>query len=262
MIKALIADDEPLARARLCRLLEAASGVVVDWTCTHGEEVLDVVQHQAVDVAFLDVEMPGLSGLEVARTLQASSTHVVFVTAFETYAVEAFAVEAVAYLVKPFGQQQVLEVVARVEKAHRMQQDAALGDAARRALTQGEPLHAERPGRLAVRQGKGYRLVEIADIEWIESAGNYVRIHVGGQVFLHDATMQQMQGHLKARPFVRIHRSTMVNVAHIAELQPLFRGEYAVIMRRGTQLKLTRSYRASLAILLGNADRPARSPSE
>lgn len=250
MMQTMIVDDEPLARSRLQRFLADEPDMEVAWVCQDGLEAVEVLQRESVDVLFLDVQMPGLDGFGVLEAIEECRWPLtVFVTAYVQHAVQAFDVQALAYLVKPFDQATFANVVDRVRKQRALHDEAAFAAHVRALLSTAEkPTY---PQRLTVRQGKTMIPLAIEAIDWIEASGNYVTLHIGSTAYLYAATMQHMEQILDPDQFCRVHRSTIVNVARIRTLHPLFRGEYALTLMDGTSLKLTRSYRDKLQVLLG-----------
>ncbi len=242
-IRTLIVDDEPPGRQRLRALLEADPDVEVVGECADGAEALAALRAQPCDLVFLDVEMPGVSGLEVARRLGPDRLPaVVFVTAHRDYALPAFEVRAVDFLLKPFDR-------ARFQKTMQWAKEQLAREAEPEAAKpSGKPLE-----RLTIKSGGRIYFVKAEDIDWVEAAGNYLRLHAGGQTHLLRETMNGLEGRLDPERFWRIHRSTIVNVDRVQELQPLFHGDYAVILHDGTQLTLSRSYRSSLPRYFGEA---------
>jgi two-component system LytT family response regulator len=241
-IRTLIVDDEPLGRRRLRELLEDDPDVTVVGECADGAEALAALRARPCDLVFLDVEMPGLSGLEVARQLGSRPLPaIVFVTAHANYALPAFEVRAVDFLLKPFDR-------ARFQKTMEWAKDqlARGGEAPPRPA--GKPLE-----RITIKSGGRIYFVKAEDIDWVEAAGNYLRLHVGAETHLLRETLGNLEARLDPNRFWRIHRSTVVNVDRVQELQPLFHGDYAVILRDGTQLTLSRSYRTTLPRFFGEA---------
>jgi two-component system LytT family response regulator len=239
-IRTLIVDDEPLGRQRLRGLLDADPDVEVVGECADGAEALAALRSEPCDLVFLDVEMPGLSGLDVARRLGPQRLPaIVFVTAHRDYALPAFEVRAVDFLLKPFDRARFQQTMGWAKE-----QLAREGDAAARPA--GKPLE-----RVTIKSGGRIYFVKAEDIDWVEAAGNYLRLHSGGQTHLLRETLSNLAARLDPERFWRIHRSTLVNVDRVQELQPLFHGDYAVILRDGTQLTLSRSYRASLPRYFG-----------
>jgi len=243
-IDAVIVDDEKLSRQRIRRLLEAHSEVQVVAECRNGYEAVKVVQEQKPDLLFLDIEMPEIDGFAVIEMLRDMRTmpHVVFITAFDKYAVRAFEVHAVDYLLKPVSSERLAEAVVH---AH-----TAAGN--REALTGLlRDLTGQRLKRFTVHASDRIYFVPFADVDWIEAAGNYVRLRAGGESHLVRSTMHAMEELLADSPFVRIHRSTIVNVDRIKELRPTFAGDYVVILRSQERLTLSRTYRAAFERITG-----------
>lgn len=251
MLRTMIVDDEPLARQRLQRFLSTAADIDLRWVCGDGAAAVTILQQEQVDLLFLDVQMPGLDGFGVLAALEEKRLpHIVFVTAYAQYAVQAFEVHAVDYLVKPFGEDAFSRVLAHVRAHWQVHEQAALV-AKVQQLFPAWLATSPYPQRISVREAKAFTVIETADIDWIEGAGNYVTLHVGRASYLHTATLQEMTRQLDPAHFCRIHRSTIVNIHRVAKLVPLFRGAYAVTLKDGTSLKLSRSYRQHLPVLLG-----------
>jgi two-component system, LytTR family, response regulator len=259
-IRALIVDDEPLARRKIRRLLRAAPDVVVAGECGTGPDAVAAIRALAPDLVFLDVQMPGLDGFGVLDALPPGrAPAVVFTTAYDEYAVRAFEVRALDYLVKPFARARFEEALRRARAAlHDRPAGAAGADPRVAALL--EELRAElraeraRPERLVAREDGRIRLVPLADVAWIEAAGNHARVHTaGGGTHLLRESMAALEARLDPRRFVRVHRSAIVSVAHVRELQPWFRGDLVVLLRDGTRLTLSRTHRERLREALGES---------
>lgn len=238
-IDAVIVDDERLARQRIRRFLSDQAEVRVVAECGNGYEAIRAVQELEPDLLFLDIEMPEVDGFAVIDAVRdmARVPYVVFVTAFDKYAVRAFQVRAIDYLLKPVERERLAESVARARGtiAERADHRATLA-----ALL--EDLSPNRARRFTVRGTDRIYFVPYADVDWIEAAGNYVRLHAGKETHLIRTTMQS----LGATPFVRIHRSVMVNAERVKELMPTFSGDYVVVLRNGERVTLSRTYRAAL----------------
>ena len=247
-IRALVADDEPLARARVVSLLKGESDIEVVRECATGEEARAAIEQGNLDLLFLDIQMPEVTGLDLARTIQANGMPaVVFVTAYDQYALRAFEVHALDYLLKPFSSDRFRAALghAREHLAKRRVAPAPGDDAARGGAELG------RRNRLMVKSGGRIHFVRTGDIDWCEAAGNYVRMHVGQQEHLVRDTMAHLESQLDTQQFMRIHRSTIVNVDRIQEMQSSFNGEYVVLLRNGTRLTLSRGYRDAIQARLG-----------
>ena len=262
-IRTLIVDDEPAAREGLRHLLAGDREVVLAGVCANGREAAAAIAAGAPDLVFLDVQMPELDGFGVLRRLdRASLPAVVFVTAHEQYALRAFEVHAVDYLLKPFSDERFREAL---ERAKLQVRQGRLSELSWKLLALIQGYAPEQPAvpvrrigpkyleRLVIKSGGRVTLLRVAEIEWIDAEGDYVRIHVGKQWHLLRETMKRLEAQLDPARFVRIHRSTIVNLECVKELQPFFRGEYVVVLHNGTTLKLSRGYREHLEAKLGRA---------
>jgi len=251
-IRALIVDDEPLARERMRTLLGAESDVDVVGEARDGVEAVEAILSQSPDLVFLDVHMPKLDGFEVIQTVGLDRMPpVVFVTAYDQHALRAFEVQALDYLLKPFDGDRFQSALKRVRRQIDSQES---GDLGRRLLALVRDLKSERPqrsDRLVVKSGGRLFFLRADEIDWIEAAGNYVRLHVGAEGHLLRETMNSIESRLNPETFFRIHRSHIVNIERIKELQPWFNGEYVVILRNGARLTLSRGYREKLQEKLG-----------
>lgn len=252
-IRVLLADDEPLARERLRSLLELEPGLELIGECSDGAAAVAAIRKESPDLVFLDVQMPELDGFGVLAQLGGEKLPaVVFVTAHDEFALKAFEVHAVDYLLKPFDKTRLKTAVRRAVEQIRHNQTGELSSKLTALLAEVRP--ADKPRRLerfAVKSSGRVLFVKVEEIDWVEAADNYVSLHVGSEEHLHRETMAALEEQLPPGKFMRISRSTIVNVDRIKELQPLFHGEYAVILRNGTRLTLSRSYREKLDQLMG-----------
>lgn len=245
-IRTLVVDDEPLARERLTSLLSAEPDMEVVGQCRDGEEAVKGIIEQSPDLVFLDVQMPAMNGFEVIEAVGSERMPlVIFVTAYDQHALKAFQVRALDYVLKPFDRERFQEAVQRA-RAH-IQRDET-GDLGRRLLALVKDLRRDQPktDRLVVKSGGRLFFLRTDEIDWIEAAGNYVRLHVGTTSHLLRETMNAIEGRLDPEKFFRIHRSRIVNMERIQEMQPWLNGEYAVVLRTGTRLTLSRGYREKL----------------
>ena len=250
-IRALLADDEPLARQRLRMLLQDADWLEVIGEAKDGASTVAAIEKLQPDLVFLDIEMPNGSGFDVIDTVGASKMpFVIFVTAYDKYALKAFDVHAVDYLLKPFDRERFHEALAR---AKGQLERVTSGELERRLLQLVQDLTPvqQRLERFVIKSGGRVFFVPTAEIDWIEAAGNYVKLHVGTDEHLFRETMNAIEAKLNPDAFYRIHRSHMVNVERIRELQPWFNGEYVVFLKNGTQLTLSRGYREKLQERIG-----------
>jgi len=238
----VIADDEPLPRRRLRRLLQAAPNIEIVEECSDGDMALAAIRRHEPDIVFLDVQMPGRDGFDVLRALGSERLPVViFVTAFNEFALAAFEAQAVDYLLKPFGEERVQQALERAgaflcgaaaQKKLRNQFAGLIRTMA--APTSAPCLFVKRDDRVIVLQPR--------EVDWIEAFGDYVRIHVGGESHLMRATISDMERRLKAEGFARIHRSRLVNVSRIKELRALSRGVSIVLLKNGAELEASFSF--------------------
>jgi two-component system, LytTR family, response regulator len=245
-IRALIVDDEPLAREWVRSAVAEDPELEVLGECGNGFEAAETIRRLKPDLVFLDVQMPGLDGFGVLEALSPEEIPaVVFVTAFDQYAVRAFEAQAVDYLMKPFSKERVEEAVRRVRE---LVKGRSLDDFRESISRLVEKIRRDRsfPEWVLLKaEGKNV-FVKVRDIDWIESSRNNVRIHVGPTIYLLHETTSAIASRLDPRKFLRIHRSSIVNIERIKELHPWFNGDYAVVLRDGTQLTLSSSYRDRL----------------
>ncbi len=244
-IRALIVDDEPLARQRIRHLLDDEPDFAVCGEAGNGLEAVPLIESLQPDLVFLDIQMPALDGFGVIEAIGAERMPAtLFVTAFDVHAVKAFEVHAMDYLLKPFDRERFRRAIGWA-RAH----PQVLAQAQTRftaVLAALEPARA-RPDRCLVKHGERWLLVKPAAIEWIDAQDNYVRLHVAGATHLLRHTMASMLERLDPAQFKRIHRSAIVNLDFIGELQPWSGGDVVVIMQDGTRLTLSRTYRDQFA---------------
>ena len=250
-IQALIVDDEPLARERLRKLLKDESEIEVIGECADGREAVATIQQQRPDLVFLDVQMPELDGFGVLKEIQGERMPaVIFVTAHDKFALRAFEVHAVDYLLKPFDRERFQTALRRALDQIKHHQTGELSQRLTALLAEVKPA-AKHLERLPIKSSGKVIFLKTDEIDWIEAADNYVSLHVGAEAHLHRETMSALAEQLAPQKFLRISRSTIVNVERIKELQPLFHGEYVVILRNGAKLTLSRNYRDALHQLMG-----------
>jgi two-component system LytT family response regulator len=252
-IQALIVDDERLARKRIRSLLKNERDVEVVGECADGAEALAAIRKQSPDLVFLDVQMPEMDGFQVLQEVGGDRMPaVVFVTAYDKYALRAFEVHALDYLLKPFDEDRFGEALRRAKE---QVLGGSNGELHGRLIALIEHLRSgERyVDRLLVKASGRVLFLKTEDIDWIEAAGNYVRLHVGRESHLLRETMNTIETKLDPAHFLRIHRSTIVNLDRIKEMQPWFSGEYVVLLKDGTELRLSRGYRDKFDERLGEA---------
>ena len=245
-MKVVIADDEPLARERIASLLASEPDMEIVAQARDGEEALTAIHNLSPDLVFLDIQMPQMDGFEVIEAVGTDRMpSIIFVTAYDQHALKAFEVRALDYLLKPFDRERFTDALQR---ARRQIERDETGDLGRRLLALVKDLRPNQPrsDRLVVKSGGRLFFLRVDEIDWIEAAGNYVRLHVGQATHLLRETMNSIEARLDPEKFFRIHRSRIVNMERIQELQPWLNGEYAVLLQTGTRLTLSRGYREKL----------------
>jgi two-component system LytT family response regulator len=257
-LSAIIVDDEQLARRGLSVRLRQLPSVNVVAECCNGSEALAAVAQHSPDLLFLDIQMPGMDGFEVVEKLQGDDMPmVVFVTAYNEYAVDAFKVHAIDYVLKPIEDERLEEAVQRAVQ-HREQEASSAGKeklvrlimsmtgesaAGIEALAEGNGDSPRWPEKITVKDGSDIQFIRVRDIQWVDAAGDYMCIHAAGKTHIMRITMKQLEGMLNPAVFLRVHRSTIVNTACITGAQTLDNGEFLLNLEGGTQLKVSRSYR-------------------
>ena len=252
-LRTVVADDEPLARQKLRILLNEESGINVVAECANGGEAIRALRDYRPDLLFLDVQMPDMDGFEVLKAFSEDEMPlVIFTTAYDQYALKAFEAHALDYLLKPFDQERLHHAIERARNALMQAGDPALTKRLMAFLSGGKPEpQAER--RLVIKAGGRVVFLDASEIEWVEAAGNYVRMHTGKESYILRGSIGRLAEKLDPDQFVRIHRSTLVNVNSIRELQPCNSGEFMVILRNGKELSCSRGYRSGLQSLIENA---------
>ena len=241
-IRALIVDDEALARERVRTLLSASPGVTVVGECTGGREAVEAIVDQAPNLVFLDVQMPDLDGFQVLEAV--SDEHlpaVVFVTAYDEYALRAFDVHAVDYLLKPIEPERFAKTLARVRDTLGDKSDGRLEALLDALATRDLPLD-----RLVIRTRGKVSFLKPSEIDWVEADGKHVKLHTGRETHVVRQQLQRLEPRLAAHGFVRVHRSAIVNVDRIKELEPWFHGEYVVHLKDGTKLTSSAAHSEAL----------------
>jgi two-component system LytT family response regulator len=250
--RAIVADDEALARERLRQLLARHPGWSVVAECRHGAEAVEAILDQQPDVVFLDIRMPGLDGLEVAEAVsdddERSGPAIVFVTAYDEFALRAFDLSAVDYLLKPIDRERFDRAIARLEARLATGQTGARADVG--ALLDGlRPANAY-VHRFLVRSPRGYYFVRAEDVEWVEAEGNYAALHAGGRRHLVRQTMKTLETRLDPATFARVHRSAIVNTNRLARAESLGHGEYRLHLASGAHVDTSRAYSGRVHELL------------
>ena len=264
-LRVLIVDDEPLARANLRELLEDESDLVIVGECGNGADAVTRISSDEPDLVLLDIQMPEIDGFGVLRAIGTEHMPaVIFVTASDAHAVRAFEVHAVDYVLKPVDRDRLVEAIGRAKRRLGETPDRDEESEARSRLAAlvaevsaavATTAGAARGGvsRLAIKGDGRVIFVRTADVDWIEAMDNYVRLHVGRDTHLMRETLTHLEARLPAQSFLRIHRSTIVNVERIREVQPWFAGDYVLILGDGTKLTTGRRYRAAVQALLDRA---------
>lgn len=251
-MRMLVVDDEPLAREKIRDLVKHDPELKIVGECGNGLEALAAIQELRPDLLLLDVQMPEVGGFGVLEALKDEVIPlVIFVTAYDQYAVRAFEFHALDYLLKPFDRERFEAAMGRAKNQFRREQNGSLDQ---RILALLEQLKAETKyvERLVVKTGGRVFFLETKEIDWIEAEGNYVNIHTPKKSFLLRETLSNLEAQLDPKQFVRIHRSSIVRIDRIQELQTWSHGEYRVILHGGAELTLSRNYRDNLQNLLGN----------
>lgn len=256
-MRTLIVDDEPLARRGLRVLLQRTDDVEVVAECRNGREATEAITRIAPDLVFLDIQMPGKTGFEVIAEIEESKCpYIIFVTAFDKFALQAFDVRALDYLLKPINEERVHAALSRARTALSNTRDDSLIRRFLQVALEMRPSHSNNGvttgiDRLPVKANGKVMVVRVVDIDWIEADHDYVTLHVGEKSWLLRETIAHIEVQLALSGFVRIHRSALVNVDRVRELRPRSKGEFDVVLANGTQLKMTRNYRAAVERLVG-----------
>jgi len=241
-MRALIVDDEAPARDKLRRWLGEHADIAVAGESADGLAAAAAIAALKPDVAFLDIQMPGLSGLEVASQLEpADAPLIVFVTAFDEHAIKAFDLNAVDYLLKPYDKDRLRKTLERLRQRRKGETPTAAGMAVHTARTQ-----VGSSDRLLVPERDALRLIDAHAIHWLEADDNYVRVHTAGATYLLRRTLTDLLAQLGEQRFARIHKSAAVNLAEVAALSPLFKGDHEVQLRSGATLRLSRRFKDAL----------------
>ena len=248
-IRALIVDDEPLARRAVRRCLELHTDVDVVAECGDGQSAVDALSRLTIDLVFLDVQMPELDGFNVVSRLGINRLPtIIFVTAFDQYAVRAFDANAIDYLLKPFGQSRFDRALARARERLSLRGDAGLLQKFLESMER-ENAYLE---RIPISENGRVLFVATNDVQWLESAGNYVRLHTATAQYEIRGTLKSMETKLDRKRFGRIHRSIIVNLDYVKELHPWFHGYHLVVLQSGRKLRMSR-YQKEIAVRLGIA---------
>ncbi len=263
-IRVLIVDDEPLARSGLHRMLAKDESLEVVAEAPDGRTALEALKEKQPDLMFLDVQMPGMSGIQLLEQMPANQRPIViFTTAFDEYAIKAFDLHAIDYLLKPFSNRRFSAALERAKSLHRSRQgaqidrqlDELMGYFRRGAPPQsGAPAPTGLPDRIVVKADGDLHFIDCADVVWIEGQGDYLKIHAGRNSVLIRDTMARMEARLDVARFVRVHKSAIVNVEHVRKLKPVHYGDHALETSDGSAIRVGRAYRSKLASLINTGE--------
>ncbi len=252
MIRAIIIDDEPLALEKIRRFAEREPDVSIVDSCFNGRNALVSIQRHQPDLLFLDIQMPGMTGFELLSHLPSSQLPgTIFITAYDEFALRAFEFHALDYLLKPFNRERFTASLSHARSILSSQKNS--DDTQKQVRMMLESVRHPKADieRVIVKSNGRILVLNLADIEWMEAAGNYVQLHSGSETYLIRETMNALESRLPSAAFIRIHRSTIVNIAMIKELQPYFNGEYKVILKNNAQLMMSRGYRDRFVSVFG-----------
>jgi two-component system, LytTR family, response regulator len=257
-IRAIIVDDEPTARRGVRLLLERDRDVLVVGEAATGAEAAELMRREKPDLAFLDVQMPGTSGFDALELVGADAAPaIIFVTAYDEHALRAFDVNAVDYLLKPYDDTRFEAALQRAKEEIRRRRGDSVNARLSQLLQYLQQTGSMPPGagdktgdRILIKSAGEIFFLKAEEIDWIEAEGDYMKFHVNGRAYLMRETMARLEERLDPKRFIRIHRSTIVNIDRLQKLSPSFAGEYAVILTDGTKLKLSRGYHERIGALL------------
>lgn len=252
MIRAIIVDDEPLAREKVQRFAEGELDIEIVDQCANGQEAIASCQRLKPDLVFLDIQMPEMNGFEFLNRIGTEPLPaIIFITAYDEFALKAFEFHALDYLLKPFDRERFGKALEHARQSIRSHNRPDITEEQIKSLL----LSVNQPtailDRLIVKSGGRVIFLRIEEIDWMEAAGNYVKLHSGNESHLIRETMNNLESQLSPLKFIRIHRSTIVNIEKIKELQPYFNGEYKVILHNNTQVIMSRNFKDNFTKVLG-----------
>ncbi len=251
-LKVVVVDDEAPARQRLLDLLHRDSQVGIILEATNGKDAVELIEAQHPQLVFLDVQMPELDGLGVVNAIGVMDMPLtVFVTAYDQHAIRAFEANALDYLLKPFSDERFEGAMSRAKARLEERTLLEFGQRVMKMVSTAPANTDRRWDRLVVKSGGSTRFVRVVDIDWIEAAGVYVNLHVAGKELLYRTALNDLADRLDPRRFVRVHRSAIVNIESIVQLEPISHGEFDVVLRNGSRARVSRTYRAQLEKRLG-----------
>jgi len=250
-LRVLVVDDEPLAREKLRTLLQKESDVEIVGECRDGAAAVSAIGRLTPDLVFLDVQMPEVDGFGVLEAIDPRAMPaVIFVTAYDKYALKAFDVHALDYLLKPFDRARFHKALARARADLQRDRGGTALDRRLRALLEDVGARNPHARRLVIKDAGRVFFLRVEELDWIESAGNYARLHTAGEVHLMRETMKALESRLDPETFVRIHRAAIVNLDRVKELRPGLRGEYVVVLENGREIASSRNQGERIRALL------------
>ena len=251
-IDVLVADDELPARQRLMDLLRRDEQVASVSEAADGQTAVEMIQRNNPDLLFLDVQMPELDGLAVVDAIGAAQMPLtVFVTAYDQHAIRAFEANALDYLLKPFSDERFEATMTRAKARLNERSMKEFGQRVMKMVSAAPAAPERRLDRLVVKAGGTTRFIRVIDIDWIEAAGVYVTLHVGGKELLYRAALNDLADKLDPRRFVRVHRSALINIESVLQLEPISHGEFEAVLKNGSRTRVSRTYRVQLEKRLG-----------
>ncbi|MEO1053138.1 MAG: LytTR family DNA-binding domain-containing protein [Bacteroidota bacterium] len=254
-LTAIIVDDEPHARDIVKLLLDEEPDIELLKQCEGGKEAIDAINALHPDIVFLDIQMPEVDGFEVIKRVNTTDTQFIFVTAFDEYALKAFEVNAVDYLLKPYDDDRFKMALFKVKQQIDQRDLSAMNERLSSLLAHIEVSESADSGesvtKIPVKTGHRIRFVDVENIDWIEAADQYVKLHVGDQYHLLRESMNTLESKLSSKNFLRIHRSTIINIDRVKELQPYHKGDYVVILTNNKTLRMSRTRKEKLQQMLG-----------
>jgi two-component system, LytTR family, response regulator len=245
-IRTIIVDDVKLARTRI-RLLIKDGEIEIIAECKNGREAIEAIRNLKPDLVILDIQMPKIDGFEVVETIGAENMPtVIFATAYDEFAVRAFEVNAIDYLLKPFDEERLAKAIARVKREFTKEKPAIGIEEKLRRLLKEVRTEEQYLRRIPVKSSRGTIFVQTGEIDWIGAAGNYLELHTGQKIHLIRESLSKIEQELDPKMFVRIHRSVIVNLDRIKSLHPLFNGDHLIILHDGSELNVSRTYNEKL----------------
>ncbi len=253
-IRTIVVDDEPVVRSSIVRVLRSDQEIEIVCECGDGLSALEVIQREMPDLLFLDIHMPGLTGMQVLEALEGGKTPItILITAHRDYAIDAFEAEAMDYILKPFGRERLEKAVMRAKARLASSGDGHYAQHLIQALASIQQKQ-QYQDRIAVPVNGRILLLETRSIDWIEADRNLVRLHAGERIFDLRSTLSDMEVRLDPKHFARIHRSTLVNIRQIKEIHPWFHGHHRVILKSGKELRMSRNMGDNAKLILGFAE--------